>query len=72
MTETIDDKDEIADLAYQILEEEGEITMNELMTEFRVHDTDAQVTAFWEALNEDSRIEKVGESESWRISDDSR
>ena len=60
MTEKITDTDEIEELAYQIISEEGEVRLGELMSEFRVHDTDAPVLKFWQALNESNRLTESG------------
>lgn len=66
MTEKITDTDEIEELAYKILGEEGSwMRLGELMGEFRVHDTDAPVLIVSEALTESDRIT---ESDGyWRI-----
>ena len=66
MTEKITDTTEIEELAYQIIAEEGRgMRLGELMGAFRVHDTDAPVLKFWQALNESDRIVESGSY--WRI-----
>ena len=66
MTEKITDTDEIEELAYQIITEEGRgMRLGELMGEFRVHDTDAPVLKFQEALTDSERIIESGGY--WRI-----